>query len=162
MLKTIYSLLSNEELLFLNSMCFPFIASSKFSIINKNNFYIRKILNVKNDLLEYQKNCITHLGGEYEIQGLWINKINVTTNQQDDFHTDDSEISIVTYLNEDFQGGEFEYIFKNKKIKIKPIKNCSLIMDETMQHRVLNVTSGERFSLISFYKKAQKKQKTLL
>jgi len=162
MLKTIYSLLSNEELLFLNSMCTPFIASSQFSIIDDNNFYIRKILNVKMDLLKYQKKCITHLGGEYEIQGLWINKINTSTNQNDIFHTENSEISIVTYLNEDFQGGEFEYIFKNKKIKIKPIKNCSLIMDETIQHRVRNVINGERFSLISFYKKPQKKQKTLL
>ena len=162
MLRTIYSLLSNEELLFLNSMCSPFVATDSASIIGKNNYYIRKKLDIKIDLLEYQKKCITYLGGDYEIEGLWINKVTPITNKNDKFHYDTSDISIITYINEDFKGGEFEYMFKNEKIKIKPIKNCSLIMDETIQHRVRNVINGERFSLISFYKKPQKKQKTLL
>ena len=55
MLKKIYSLLSNEELLFLNSMCSPFIATEEFSVMGDNNYYIRKKLNFEIDLLEYQK-----------------------------------------------------------------------------------------------------------
>ena len=162
MLKNIYSLLSDEELLFLNSICSSFVPTAQASIINKNNYYIRKMLNFKTDLLEYQKKCKTHLGGNYKIEALWINKVTPNTNKNDKFHCDIADISIVTYINEDFEGGEFEYIFENEKIKIKPIKNSSLIMNEKLEHRVLNVTNGERFSLISFYKKLQKKQKTLI
>lgn len=162
MLKKLYKLLSNEELLFLNSICSKFVPTENVSIINDTNYYIRKIIDSKIDLLEYQKKCIIHIESEYEIQGMWINKINTSTNQYDDFHIDEHDLSIITYLNEDFEGGEFEYIFKNKKIKIKPIINSSLIMDKTIKHRVLNVTNGERFSLVSFYKKPQKKQKTLI
>jgi hypothetical protein len=162
MLKNIHSLLSDEELLFLNSICSSFVPTTEASIINKNNYYIRKMLNFETDLLEYQKKCIIHLGDNYEIEALWINKVTPNTNKNDKFHYDSSNISIVTYINEDFEGGEFEYIFKNEKIKIKPIKNSSLIMNEKLEHRVLNVTNGERFSLVSFYKKLQKKQKTLI
>jgi Rps23 Pro-64 3,4-dihydroxylase Tpa1-like proline 4-hydroxylase len=164
MLKKLHTLLSNEELIFLNSICSSFVEIKSHSIISKekNNYYLTKILNSKIHLLEYQKKCITHLDGEYEIQGSWINKINAITNQNDDFHTDESDISIVTYLNEDFEGGEFEYIFNDETIKIRPIKNTTLIMNREIRHRVLNVTNGERFSLIFFYKKLQKKQKTLV
>ena len=78
MLKKLHSLLSNEELIFLNSICSSFVEIKSHSIIRKekNNYYLTKILNSKIHLLEYQKKCITHLDGEYEIQGLWINKIN--------------------------------------------------------------------------------------
>ena len=73
-----------------------------------------------------------------------------------------SKVTMILYLNEDFEGGEFEYIFNDETIKIKPIKNTTLIMNKEIHHRVLNVTNGERFSLIFFYKKLQKKQKTLI
>jgi Rps23 Pro-64 3,4-dihydroxylase Tpa1-like proline 4-hydroxylase len=164
MLKKLYTLLSNKELLFLNTICSSFIETKSHSIISKdeNNYYIRKMLNPKTDLLEYQKKCMTHLESQYEIDTLWINKINTITNIDDHFHVDLVDLSIVTYLNEDFEGGEFEYIFNDEKIKIKPIINSSLIMDKKTKHRVLSVTNGERFSLVSFYNKIQKKQKTLI
>jgi predicted 2-oxoglutarate/Fe(II)-dependent dioxygenase YbiX len=161
-IKIIENFLSNDELIYLNSLCNNFIETTKFSIKSNHNSYIRKMLDAKTDLLEYQTKVKIHLGSEYEFDGLWINKINANTNQNDDFHKDDSDLSIVTYLNEDFEGGEFQYIFDNEKIKIKPIINLSVIMNRTISHRVLNVTSGERFSLISFYKKPLKKTKTLL
>jgi hypothetical protein len=162
MIKKINKLLTNDELIYLNSLCNNFIETSEFSIKSKNNYYIRKVLDSKTDLLEYQQKVKIHLGSEYELEGIWINKINPTTNQNDIFHRDYSDASIVTYLNEDFEGGEFQYIFDNEKIKIKPIINLSLIMDRTIDHRVLNVTKGERFSLISFYKKLQKNEKSLI
>ena len=162
MIEKFYTLLTNDELIYLNSLCNNFIETSEFSIKSQHNYYVRKILDSKTDLLEYQQKVKIHLGSEYELEGMWINKINSTTNQNDIFHKDNCDASIVTYLNEDFEGGEFQYIFDNEKIKIKPIINLSLIMDRTIEHRVLNVTSGERFSLISFYKRIHKKIKTLI
>ena len=175
MLKKLYTLLSNEELLFLNLECSLFVETKSCSIISKdeNNNYIRKMLNPKIDLLEYQKKCMIHLEPQYEIDSFWINKVNTITNIDDHFHVDLADLTIVTYLNKDFEGGEFEYIsnfeggefedtFNDERIRIKPIINFSLIMDRTIPHRVLSVTNGERFSLVSFYKKIQKKQKTLI
>jgi hypothetical protein len=162
MFEKFYTLLTNDELIYLNSLCNNFIETSEFSIKSQHNYYVRKILDSKTDLLEYQQKVKIHLGSEYELEGMWINKINSTTNQNDIFHKDNCDATIVTYLNEDFEGGEFQYIFDNEKIKIKPIINLSLIMDRTIEHRVLNVTSGERFSLISFYKRIHKKIKTLI
>jgi hypothetical protein len=162
MFEKLYTLLTNDELIYLNSLCYNFIETSSHSIKYEHNFYVRKMLDPKTDLLEYQKKLNIHLGSEYELVGLWINKVNSITNQNDTFHKDNCDASIVTYLNEDFEGGEFQYIFDNEKIKIKPIINLSVIMDRTIPHRVLNVTNGERFSLISFYNKPYKKIKTLI
>jgi len=162
MLEKLNKLLTIDELLFLNSICNEFIENVSYSIKTKHNYYIRKILDPTTDLLEYQKNCKIHIGSEYELDGVWINKINATTNYNDNFHNDETALTIITYLNENFEGGEFEYISKKEKIKIKPITNCSLIINNKIQHRVLNVTKGERFSLVSFYTKPYKKIKTLI
>ena len=63
-------------------------------------------------------------------KGFWINKITTDTNKDDTFHTDISDLTIVTYLNDDYTGGEFEYINRYKKaIKIETQVGLSLIMD---------------------------------
>ena len=74
-----------------------------------------------------------------------------------------SNLTIVTYLNDDFEGGEFEYIddFKSK-VKIIPQKNLSLIMNGYLNHRVLPVHKGERYSLVSFFDVIKKYKSTLI
>jgi hypothetical protein len=55
--------------------------------------------------------------------GLWINKVTKDTNKDDSFHVDESNLTIVTYLNDDFLGGLFEYKDEfNQTIQIKPVK----------------------------------------
>ena len=73
-----------------------------------------------------------------------------------------SDLTIVTYINDTFDGGEFEYIENKNVFKIIPIRNMSLIMDKKLKHRVRKITKNERFSLISFYNKKHKKEKTLI
>lgn len=94
----------------------------------------------------------------------WINMVTTETNKDDGFHYDKASLSVVTYLNDNFESGEFEYInSKNKKpIKIKPKVNKTLIMDETLPHRVLPIKNGIRFSLVTFYQFASKNTKTLI
>jgi hypothetical protein len=153
------NLLSEEDLLFLDSISSNFVETQ---IPHNNNNYVRKSLNIKKELLEYQKRCSKYLPDEYKLSGLWINKVTNETNVDDVFHNDAADLTIITYINEDFEGGEFEYFFKNQKIKIIPQINYSIILNKKIKHRVLNVINGYRFSLISFYTIIEKKEKTLI
>jgi hypothetical protein len=154
------NLLSNKELIFLDSTCAKFF--EKKIISRKQNYYIRKILNIETDLLDYQQKCKELIDDNYELVGLWINKVTIETNIDDAYHKDTSDLTIVTYINDTFDGGEFEYIENKNVFKIKPIRNMSLIMDNKLKHRVRKITKNERFSLISFYNKKLKKEKTLI
>jgi hypothetical protein len=162
MVSTYENLLSEEELFFLDSVCINFVETETHSIKNKHNYYIRKILDIEKDLLEYQKNCEDLINDEYELFGLWVNKVTVNTNIDDEYHNDACDLTIITYINNTFDGGEFEYIENKNLLKIKPIRNVSLFIDNKVRHRVLKITKNERFSLISFYNKKRKKEKTLI
>ena len=164
MLITHQNLLSEKELFFLESICSTFVPTDSDSVIYSNNYYIRKTLNIEKDLLEYQKRCkdLIDCDDKYNLLGLWINRITIDTNINDIYHNDTSDLTIVTYINDTFDGGEFEYIENKNLFKIKPIQNTSLVMDKKLKHRVLKVTKNERFSLISFYFKNQKKEKTII
>ena len=96
-------------------------------------------------------------------KGAWINKVSINTNKDDDFHFDNSDLTIVTFLNDNFEGGEFKYIDKNNnEINVKPKKGNSLIMNNKLQHKVSPVKLGERFSLVCFFKLNKKINKTIL
>jgi hypothetical protein len=156
------NLLSKEELYFLDSACAHFAEKNVDVAYNDYNYYIRKKLNIKKDLLEYQKKCKELIQDEYDLFSLWINKVTIETNANDSYHNDISDLTIVTYINDTFDGGEFEYFENENLFKIKPIRNMSLIMDDKLKHRVLKITKNERFSLISFYYKNKKKEKTII
>jgi hypothetical protein len=162
MINTHQNLLSEEELFFLDSYCTNFTDKKIDEADSIGNYYIRKQLNIENDLLEYQKRCKESIDKKYELFAIWINKVTTETNIDDIHHYDACDLSIVTYINDTFEGGEFEYIENENIFKIKPIRNMSLFMDNKLKHRVLKVTKNERFSLISFYGKIQKKEKTLI
>jgi len=55
---------------------------------------------------------------------------------------------VVVYLNENFKGGELNYV--DLGIKIKPVKGSLIIHKSTYKHEVLKVTSGKRYCLTSF------------
>ncbi len=160
MLKILNNMVTNDELIFLNSLCFSFTSTDTKP--TKGSSYIRKNLNIETDLLEYQKRCKESIGDKYELFGMWINKVTTETNIDDVYHYDRSDLTIVTYINDTFDGGEFEYIENKNVFKIKPIINMSLVMDNKLLHRVLKITKNERFSLISFYKWKEKNKKTLI
>ena len=162
MVSTYQNLLSKEELGFLDSLCLKFVETNTHSTKTKYNYYIRKVLDIEKDLLEYQKCCRALINDDYELFGLWINKVTEKTNIDDDFHNDEADLTIITYINEDFEGGEFEYFLKDKEIKITPKINHTIMLNKKIKHRVLNVISGCRFSLISFYRTIKKEEKTLI
>ena len=159
MVNTYQNLLSEEDLFFLNLICLNFVETQ---IPHKNNNYVRKSLNVKEDLIEYQERCLKYLPNGYKLSGLWVNKVTEKTNIDDDFHNDAADLTIITYINEDFEGGEIEYFFKDQEIKMTPQINHTIMLNKKTKHRVLNVISGCRFSLISFYTIIEKEEKTLI
>ena len=161
-IKIFKNILSEKELYFLDSECTTFVEKNIDVSDNEYNYYIRKTLNIETDLLEYQKKCKELIDDEYDLVGLWINKVTIETNIDDAYHSDLCDLTIVTYINDTFDGGEFEYIENENVVKIKPIRNTSLVMDNKLKHRVLKIKKNERFSLISFYYKNQKKEKTII
>ena len=99
------NLLSEKELFFLDSVCSNFIEKEIVEGDNNYNYYIRKKLNIKTDLLEYQKRCKELIDNKYDLVGLWINKVTIETNIDDAYHSDLCDLTIVTYINDTFDGG---------------------------------------------------------
>lgn len=173
MLKIAKDILDNKTHKELQEICEDF-DNRDFKNINHEiqNNYVRLfidndllkdyIINAKNYLIEnlsYDKIEII----DFEDTGNWINKVSIETNKNDIFHKDNSFLTLITYLNDDFEGGEFVYIDENKKEKsIIPEKGMTLLMNNRLSHKVMGVSSGIRFSLITFFKFKEKKSKTLL
>lgn len=167
------NILSDDEFLFLKNKCDNFILTETPKLFNdglSKNYYHREIINFKNspEILKIVDKIKTHIKnttGEtgIEMWNLAINKIFKGSNIDDEIHRDMCDLTFILYLNENFEGGEFEYIDDNKKnIKIKPKTNLSIISNNNLQHRVLPVTDGERFSLIIFFNIGKKIEKTLI
>ena len=72
--------------------------------------------------------------------------------------------NVVCFLNQNFIGGEFEYI-DQKLLKVLPEENTALVFGPTLRHRVLPVTEGERYTLVAFLAENSylyKKQRTVI
>ena len=156
MIQTYMNLLDREVLDTLELMCKEWDAPM---IMGPNSYYHR--VYVDNEILKgYYKRMDV---GNWDKVTTWINRVGVGTNTDDPFHNDDSVVSMVTYLNDGYEGGEFEYLNgKGKGVIIKPEKGMSLLIGRELKHRVREVTKGERFSLITFFRNKEKEVKTLL
>ena len=115
--------------------------------IEPSNEFINK---VKNIILNHLNNYVISYGGAR------LNLIEKDTNPSDEFHTDVASGNIIFLhypkFNPYFEGGEFEWIDDNSNNNIVKIKNgMNLILINNPQHRVLNVTSGKRFSFTLFF-----------
>jgi predicted 2-oxoglutarate/Fe(II)-dependent dioxygenase YbiX len=132
------------------------------------SIYVRQnIPNAKDNLPIFFNNLERYIKKitdvEYIFDGLWINKVTEETNKDDTFHYDIPDFTMIMYLNDDFSGGEFEYIDeKNNNIKIKPKKDLVIFSNNQLLHRVLPVTMGIRYSLVCFFKFQTKTKKTFL
>ena len=171
MFEEIENLLSENELFFLQNKCNNFSISDAPNKNNKNdnsyNYYVRDNVNIKKDLLEYQIQVENYLFNRFRIKyktnSIWINKITNETNKSDEYHQDASDFTIITYLNDDFIGGEFVYLDNNEKtISIKPKKNMCILQNSRLTHRVNPVSDGIRYSCITFLNYVGKDMKTLI
>lgn len=161
-----YNLLSKDYISLLLNQIKDLQLESLDSKLKKNTHYNKFRLNINKEL---KTNLELFLHNKYSKRyllkdnGMWINKITPDTNKDDSFHVDDSDLTIVTYLNHDYTGGEFEYKNEHdKKIKINTTSGLSLIMNSNIKHRVLPVKSGIRYSFVCFFDILNKHKKTLI
>ena len=178
MLKITKDILDNKTYKELQEICKTFANKTfdkknfnNISLQNKNS-YVRLsvpknslkdyIINAKKYLIENLPHDKTNMI-DFESSNSWINKVTIETNKNDPYHKDVSFLTLITYLNDDFEGGEFMYINDTGKEQlITPKTNMTLLMDEKLLHKVVSVNSGIRFSLVTFFKSKEKKSKTLL
>jgi len=77
-----------------------------------------------------------------------------------DFHSDGNgfsrtinnktrKLSMSIILNDDYEGGEFEFL--GHKEPIKPIKGTVIVFPSYMVHRVKPVTKGIRYSVVAWF-----------
>jgi hypothetical protein len=170
MLKIYSNILDENEFFFLENECNSFVpdeSPTEFDITSrKKNYYFRKFI-PENKIFSFYNKILDDISGKksikHHINGVWINKINSDSNKNDKYHHDISDLTILIFLNENFEGGEFEYIDENKQItKVQPKKNTAIVMDSVLYHRVLPVTYGERFTLVCFFQKDVKQNKSLI
>jgi len=168
-IEKIYNLLNEDELNYLKELCTNFVihhepdsVTNSYQIMNILENDIDKLNSLKNRISTIIENKIGILKFK-EIREWWINRVTTETNKKDKFHLDTSRATIVIYLNDNFDGGEFEYLDeKNKKIKINPKENMALLMTDQLRHRVLPVIKGTRYSFVIFIICEDKTTKTLI
>lgn len=165
MIYFIENLLSQEEISYLKALTDNFTISDSPEVRSKNH-YLRHFIDEEKELLDFQQkvsnNVIEIFNLKYDINAMWINKVTPETNKDDKFHLDLSEITLVTFLNEGYEGGNFEY-YDNKELKtITPKANLSILINNKLSHRVAPVAAGTRYSLVTFMDAVTKRQKSIL
>jgi predicted 2-oxoglutarate/Fe(II)-dependent dioxygenase YbiX len=117
------------------------------------------------DKLKNYYNTITN-GGDYSILETGLIVLKNDRQLHNSTHVDESDISYITYINDEYTGGEFEYFDElNNKNTIVPKKYMTILIPNKVKHRVCKVNSGFRFSIYSFLRlipKNQKNEKSLL
>ncbi len=144
---TQYNFLNDDEIEYLNEL-------SKNFIIHRSDIYNQTRVNYSK-LESYQNKVNKFISDNFEdkyvVKSLELNRITEHDVNMNGFHNDHSDLTFISYFNNNFEGGEFEYIDNdNNHIFIKPEINMTLIMDKNPLHRVNKVTRGERFSLATF------------
>lgn len=165
MVELLQNLLNEEELVYINDL-----------INNESKWKWRTTYNQKNDLgenlwfdsifvddtklKEYYK--IITSNGEYELIETAINIIKPDRQISNSKHKDSGDLSFVTYLNDNFEGGNLIHYNNNLELSIIPKTGLSVKIYSKTLHKVEPVISGARFSLYTFLQKKQKKDKSIL
>lgn len=168
-IESLHGFLCEDDLSLLDNLCTNFKVDTSCSTTPaEGNSYYRMVIDKETNFIEYQNDIKDYVYKKYklniEISSIWINRVIAETNKDDDFHYDDYDLTFISYINDNFEGGEFEFQRTKRppSEKIKPKRNLSLITNRELPHRVLPVTFGERYSLIVFCKIVTKNIKTIL
>jgi PKHD-type hydroxylase len=88
-------------------------------------------------------------GGHYDfhIDGNGFDKINSNNNLDGTTR----KISMVCWLNDDYEGGEFVF-WEGQHTPLKPPKGTIMFFPSWTMHKVNPVTKGERYSLVAWFR----------
>lgn len=157
--KKVNYFLSNDEITTLNKLSDNFVEYG-FQIYSMQKIDDSELIFFKEKIKKYVKEKYKL---DFILKPLWINKVTESDLKSDKFHHDSSDLTIVTYFNTNFEGGNFEYYDELQNlITINPEINLSLIMNNKLIHRVTKVTKGERYSLVAFFDFKTKNKKTII
>jgi hypothetical protein len=158
-MQKIYNILEKDEIDYLESLI-----SDKGKWLYQSNFrdsrQFYNSLKIDVNKLKNYYNILTQ-NGVYEISETALNVITIDT-QIKNKHTDECDLSYVTYINDGFTGGDFIYYENQNNFKIKPEIGLTIEINQGISHEVEKITEGVRFSLYTFLIKKQKKNNTLL
>lgn len=158
------NLLTNDEITYLFKITQNESDWEYQTYYDQPNQYFDSIKLDANKLKNYY-NTITN-GGDYSILETGLTVLKNDRQLHNSTHVDASDISYVTYINDTYTGGEFEYFDElNNKNTIVPKKYMTILIPNKVKHRVCKVDSGVRFSIYSFLRiipKNQKNERSLL
>ena len=132
--------------------------TNKEEDVDYNN--LKKILNKKIDIavskciLDFIKKTGIKIKEREPWEVLKYEKGQMVTWHCDDGEVHPSKVSFVYYINDDYEGGEIQFKNKVYTMPIKPSKDSLIIFPSGIDyiHRVLPVTEGTKYSVISFGK----------
>ena len=168
MIQIFDNILTETEIIELDFICKNFYVHIKPVVLPDGNFssYYRNRININTTLIDFQKRIVEKIELDLflktNILDMWVNKVTTETNRNDKFHKDMSDLSVVIFLNDDIDGGEFIYEIDGKIYNIKPKKNTGIIMNNKLLHKVSPVYSGVRYTFITFLDVVKKDKKTLI
>jgi hypothetical protein len=148
MIEFIDNLLEENELAFFkkkmtnNLNDFPIKPTKLFS-----RYYKETItrLEYNTELVNYYAKIKKYVNFDiFDIHSITLNCVTNDMLDDDKFHKDVCDKTVITYLNSDFEGGNLEYIINDEIKSINPIKNRTIILNSKIEHRVLPVTIGFR------------------
>jgi len=115
------------------------------AIINLYDLILKSVYECELKKLEPVQMLYYPLGGKYDIHNDSEEVIDGKLKR-----VADRDISIICYLNDDYEGGELE--FPSLGLKIKPMRGTIITFPSYYEysHRVHPVTKGERFSLVTW------------
>lgn len=129
------------------------------------NQYKQQLITLNEDIVTKMCDVVKGELGDIEISVEYtrVNLVEEDSNKNDSYHTDMGYDLIFTYYpNDDYEGGEFVWYENSMVYEIKPTKNMLTIMLDNPKHKVRNVTSGKRYSIVTFCKIKRNIVKTLL
>lgn len=157
----IYKQFFNEELY--SDLC-EYAYRSRYKKVQDGIYNFRGV-NVEGLLRSRVQDAFLKYGLTGKLDVLRIQRIDANFKVATNFHTHDQFLieNVVCFLNDEFKGGEFEYMDYNIKM-IKPIPNMALIFPPDIPHRVNLVEGGIRYTLVAFLEESSylKKQETLI
>jgi hypothetical protein len=132
----------------------------------EDSIYNFKGTNIQGELKDNIEETFRQYGLKGSINILRVQQIDPTVRIATAYHRHGEvyKENVVCFLNNNFTGGEFEYLAKNS-IQISPLPNTALVFGPTLRHRVLPVTEGVRYTLVAFLEEnsyLNKQEKSLI
>lgn len=143
-----YNLLTTEELNYLETLMYDSSNQKFWAQFNQEDQYFDSMEVDRSRLTNYLDKITDN--GVHKVKEMGLNLVSPSRQLDDSSHFDVCDFSYVTYLNDDFSGGDFIFQLDGKEFSISSKKGMSIRLQNNIIHRVDRVSKGQRFSLYTF------------